>query len=283
MSRKARAVVSRLNAAELPVLRRTVAGLASLQEAQDSVSAAQLAGGVLHDPLMTLKVLRYVNGTHHMHVESGVGSIGHALMMLGISRFFRAFSTLRSAEECLRGNIPALSHLLRLTNQAWHASCQARDWATCRKDSRIEEVRIATLLHDVGEMVLLLHNPRPILDLEAAAPVAWRGQPDLQNSLLGFTLQEFQAVLATSWELPELLQHLLQPEHGDNPRVQTVSLAHRVARRVLEGCSQEALQPEAEEVAGLLHFSVDEVTASIQHVASAARAPQWAGTAAERR
>ena len=47
-----------LDQTQLPVLRRTVTELARLQEKEDDLNGRELAAVILHDPIMTVKVLR---------------------------------------------------------------------------------------------------------------------------------------------------------------------------------------------------------------------------------
>jgi HD-like signal output (HDOD) protein len=52
--------VAALDTASLPILPRTVLELAALQEREDRITTRHVAEVVLHDPIMTVKVLQYL-------------------------------------------------------------------------------------------------------------------------------------------------------------------------------------------------------------------------------
>ena len=55
--------VARLSGIEIPVLRHTARELARLREDPDAIDARSVAHVLLHDPLMTAKLLRHFEGT----------------------------------------------------------------------------------------------------------------------------------------------------------------------------------------------------------------------------
>ena len=75
----------------VPVLRATVMELSRLEQAQDCISSNDLASVVLRDPLMTLRVLRYLCAHRTRSQTQDITTIAHALLMLGMARFFREF------------------------------------------------------------------------------------------------------------------------------------------------------------------------------------------------
>jgi hypothetical protein len=85
----------------VPVLRATVDELARLERAQERISSAELATTILRDPLMTLRVLHYLSRHRTRSQTHDITTIAHAIMMLGLQRFFREFSALSAIEDML--------------------------------------------------------------------------------------------------------------------------------------------------------------------------------------
>src|SRR5215467_6121477 len=87
--------------AELPVLRRTIAELERFRADEDKVSCPQLSAAILHDPIMTLKLLRYLQAHRAKRQAVDITTIDHAMMMLGLTPFFEHFSELSAFEDRL--------------------------------------------------------------------------------------------------------------------------------------------------------------------------------------
>src|SRR5262245_5889017 len=85
----------------VPVLRATVEELARLERAQERISSGELATAILRDPLMTLRVLNYLYRHRTRSQTHDITTIAHAIMMLGLGRFFREFDALPAIEDAL--------------------------------------------------------------------------------------------------------------------------------------------------------------------------------------
>ena len=77
---------------DIPVLVSTAEAIAALSPDDDRVDANQLAGIVLGDPLMTLRVLAHVSRRYGTRLETDVETVRAALVLMGIQPFFREFS-----------------------------------------------------------------------------------------------------------------------------------------------------------------------------------------------
>ena len=86
--------VRALEAIEIPVLQRTVEELALLRENEERLIARDIARVLLHDPMFTLRVLRYLQMNRRAAQTAEITTVEHALMMLGVTPFFEHFSDL---------------------------------------------------------------------------------------------------------------------------------------------------------------------------------------------
>ncbi|MGZ8231063.1 MAG: HDOD domain-containing protein, partial [Burkholderiales bacterium] len=84
--------VHQFGRAELPVLARTVEELERLSADTDDVTVQGLSAVVLHDPLMTFKVLKYIEERRRRSQMVDITTIAHALMMAGIGPFLTHFT-----------------------------------------------------------------------------------------------------------------------------------------------------------------------------------------------
>lgn len=150
---------------DIPVLKRTARELSRLRENEENVTGRQVATTILHDPLMTLRVLAYIEAARRKSQTADITTIDRAVMMIGITPFFTRFESLPLVEVSLKEYPQALLGLLRVISRARQASLYARDWAILRHDLDIEEITVAALLHDTAEILLWCFAPALMLNI----------------------------------------------------------------------------------------------------------------------
>jgi len=264
---------------DMPVLGRTVAELAALAANEEQATPQRVAAVVLHDPLMTFKVLQYIQLNRHASQSTEITTIAHALMMLGLQPFFRHFRAQQTVESRLGAFPPALAGLRAVASRARHAALYARDWAVLRHDIEIDEVMTAALLHDVVEMMLWCAAPAQALRVEQALRADRRLRSEhAQRAVLGVSLLEVSGEACRRWRMPEVLQCLIDDHRINRPREANVLHAVAVARHSARGWSDPALPDDYEGAARLLGISSEAVRTRVIRVAlSAAREWQWYG------
>jgi HD-like signal output (HDOD) protein len=248
--------LAHFRAAPIPVLGTTAAEVAELIDHEDAIDAHILAETVANDPLMTLKLLAHVGTTSRRatDVETVVG----ALVLMGISPFFRQFGHLTTVDDALRGTPnfdDARAGLQAVLDRAYRASRFALAFAAHRLDPDAAVIHEAALLHDFAELLLWCHAPALALE------IAHRQQADptlrssvAQREVLGIELADLQQGLMRAWRLPDLLIRLGDGRHADNVQVRNVLLAVRVARHTAHGWDNAALPDDVADVAALLQL-----------------------------
>lgn len=271
--------VSYLDQAQLPVLRRTVTDLASLREREDDLNGRELAAVILHDPIMTVKVLRYLESHRGRSQITDITTIDRAIMMIGTTPFFRQFTDQPLIEESLADYPQAMEGMMRVMSRARHAALYALDWSALRHDVNTDEVVIAALLRDLAEMLLWCFAPGQMPEIRDRM----RRDPALrsataQQEVLSFRVIELQIALASTWHLPKLLLSLMDESHAELPRTKCVALAVALARHSANGWSDAALPDDFAAIGDFLKISPDEVWERVRHTALlAAKGWEWYG------
>lgn len=242
--------------ADIPVLKRTTRDLEHLRENEDNVNGRQIAGVVLHDPLMTLRLLAYIEAQRHRSQTADITTIDRAIMMIGVTPFFGKFDDLPLIEDRLKDHPQALVGLLRVIGRARQASLFARDWAVLRHDVDTEEVTVAALLHDTAEIMLWCFAPALMMRIRAMQDQnrALRSAT-AQRTVLGISAAELQFGLARAWRLPGLLLTLMDETHASHPRVRNVVCAVDLARHSAHGWDDAALPDDLAAITKLLGVS----------------------------
>jgi HD-like signal output (HDOD) protein len=245
---------------DIPVLRQTVRNMNAAYDKIDMINAREISAFILHDPLMTLRVLEYIRPFHGTRHLQEITTVGHAILMLGINPFFKHFDVLGVIEDTLKPHPQAQLRLLQVIRRGQRAARYAYIWATWRYDLNPEEITIAALLHDVAEILLLCFAPQDTLQVVAIQ----QGNPALrsaavQEKVFGFTFLDLQLALCAAWKLPELLQKLMDDEHAENGRVLNVKLAVDLARHSANGWNDAALPDDFRAIENFLKISHEEL------------------------
>ena len=248
--------VAYFSRAQLPVLRHTVTELEKLRANAEYANGRVIASVILQDPMMTLRVLAYIESHRRKSQTADITTIERALMMIGIEPFFREFQNLPLIEESLKPYPKALLGLLKVIARARHASRWAREWALVRHDLDLDEITVATLLYDVAEVLMWSFAPQLALQVRDMQ-VSDRTLRSVvaQEMVYKVNLPELQLKLAQIWHLPELLSTLMDRNNAENPRVRNVTLAVDLARHSANGWDDAALPDDYSAIEDLLHVS----------------------------
>lgn len=248
--------VAYFSQAQLPVLRHTVVELEKLRSNAEFANGRVLSSVILQDPLMTLRVLAYIESHRRKSQNTDITTIERALMMIGIDPFFREFQNLPLVEDSLKPYPKALLGLLKVMTRARHASRWAREWALARHDLDVDEITVATLLRDVAEILMWCFAPTLALQVrEMQVNDRSLRSVTAQQTVYNITLPDLQLELARLWRLPELLATLMDRKNADNPRVRNVTLAVDLARHSANGWDDAALPDDYSAIEDLLKIS----------------------------
>lgn len=246
--------------ANIPVLRHTELRLAELRTNANKSNARVISSVILHDPMMTLRVLAYIETKRSKSRNTDITTIERALMMIGMEPFFRDFQNLPLIEDQLKPYPRALLGLLKVINRARKATQWARDWALYRHDLDVDEIMVATLLYDVAELIMWCFAPQlglRVTEIQKADRTL--RTVAVQTEVLNIPLYQLKLALAQTWHLPELLTTLMNHDNADHPRVKNVKLAVDLARHSANGWDDAALPDDFKAIGELLHLSQDAV------------------------
>lgn len=258
--------VRHLSENDVPVLRQTMRSLEQARADIDNVNDRAISAMVLHDPMMTLRMLNLIRTDARTSKVKEVTSIAHATMMLGINPFFRHFEQLHAVEDVLKNAPQALLQMLQVIKRSQRAAHYAYNWAVWRYDPNPEEIMIGALLHDLAEIMVLCFAPDQALRIHAMQ----KADPHMrsaaaQKAVLGFPLLDLQLALCRHWQLSDLLLKLMDDEHAGQPRVQNVKLAAALARHSAHGWNDAALPDDYHAIAALLHITPEAVQLRLGH------------------
>lgn len=247
----------RLSSLDIPILGSTDDALELLRADEDNVDAHGIAEAVSNDPLMTLKILVHAASHQGRRVVTDAETVTEALVMMGISPFFRAFQRQPTVDRWLRDEPAALDALRGTVHRAHRSANLALAFAVQRMDPDAAIVHAVALMQEFADLLLWCHAPA--LQLRIAA--MQRADPELrsktaQEQVLHVDVSDLQVELARRWHLSPLLAPSEVGRHIDEAKVLTIQLAARLARHLPRGWDSAAVCADIAEIAGLLNVSV---------------------------
>lgn len=218
---------------ELPAYSSTILKIMSIAN-NPKASAVDLIQVISLDPLMTTKVLGLVNSAYFGAREKVV-SLKRVVIMLG-------FNTIKNVAigSAVVSSIKMRNNYRWFTgDQFWehslgvgigakiiaaHAGVSAQDQ---------DEYFIAGLLHDVGKVVLIQHNPDEHARIWAADFEPGSAKTELEEEEFGIDHAELGGLVAKKWNLPTSLLEPIRLHHSlaptGNPAVDRMVSAVHVA------------------------------------------------------
>jgi HD-like signal output (HDOD) protein len=240
----------------IPVLASTSEQL-ELWRSNEDAADAHLLGEILNkDPLMTLKLLAHAASQRSSRLLTDAETVTAALVLLGITPFFKAFGPQPTVEERLADRPEAMAGLQRVLLRAERAARFALGFAAHRADPDAEVIHSAALLHDFSEMLLWCEAPSLALEiqrLQMADPTLRSNVA--QKQVLNIELGDLEQALMKAWRLPELLAHITNDKKGRDPQVRCVMLAVRLARHTANGWDNPAIPDDLAEIGEMLTLS----------------------------
>jgi HD-like signal output (HDOD) protein len=205
---------------------------------------------------MTLKLLVHASTQGADRRLTDAETVVEALVLMGITPFFRTFGPQPTVEDHLAAHPEALAGLQRVMDRADRAARFAASFAIHRVDHDAAVLQEAAQLHDFAEMLLWLHAPALALEIRRRQDA----DPTLrscavQRELLNAELNDIQHALMQAWRLPEILVRITDDGHAENSQVRNVLLAIRLARHTTEGWNNAAIPDDIRDIAALLHMS----------------------------
>jgi HD-like signal output (HDOD) protein len=252
---------------DMPIMPSTAATIEELREREDHTDAAELARAVARDPFMTLKVLAKVGELRRGRGGTPVETVTAALVMMGVSPFFRYFGPQPTLREALQDHREARVGLRDVMRRAQRAAAFAMAFAVHRMDHDTDLIFEAALLHDFTEMLLWVYAPALAQQIEQAkARDPALRSATAQQAVLGIELADLQQALMQSWRLSELLANTMDDRKADTPQTRNVVLAARLARHSARGWDNPALPDDIADIAVLLNLAPEPTLRLLQEI-----------------
>lgn len=267
--------MAQLNKAELPAMAVVVHDLLRLSQSE-TASIKQLAEVLLRDASLTSKVLRVSNSVYCNPGREIVKTISRAVVVIGFDQV-RMIGLSVSLLDGLLRDAPR-QQLQSLLARSFHGAMQARNLADYIALPEKEEIFIATLLRNLGEMAFWSNGGEQAEMLADALSVPGVDQDKTVRRMLGTGFDQLTLGLLKTWNMGEIGQLIQASRTAKGPAARAVTLGAEIAEAAYQGWASAEVQALLKPVAELTGTTVEE--AMQQMLASADEAVNVAGSCA---
>ena len=230
---------------EIPVLPRTQILLYVLQQSRgEDTSARDLAGLVFGDPFLSLKLLLQAEKSRSRMLSHDTTTALGSVLQMGFDHLGSTVAQSPVSDDTCQG-------LNECEFRTVLAASIARGWAGLRADVSPDEVGLAALLAEIGELLMWHFAPelpqKAVDELQSGR--AFRPL-QAQQQALDFSFKQLTLALATSWKLPPLITMLIKG--SDNVRTNIIKLAAETARHITTHPENPAIPADIINIKNLL-------------------------------
>jgi HD-like signal output (HDOD) protein len=208
--------VEKLTTIEMPILSAVVSQLSTLT-GDDETEVNQLAEVILKDPHMTSQVLKTANSVQYNPISASINTVSRAIVLLGFQGVRSLCISLMMVDSLLRKK--SRDRLLETMAKAFHAAVLTRAMYQKTSKANLEEVFIAALLYNLGEMMFWAYGGQTADELECA-------DSDYKTieKTLGTSFKTLSKEIGKLWHLGPLLQDTLSESTKKSLPAQAVEL-----------------------------------------------------------
>ncbi|MFK5913516.1 MAG: HDOD domain-containing protein [Woeseiaceae bacterium] len=248
--------IERISNNELPIFKYTVHAINDVVS-QDASSTSDLSQIILRDANLTARVLRVANSAAYNITGSQISTISRAIVYLGFNLVRDISMSLAIIDALLSGE--KKEHALGLMAESFHAAVQARDFAESRGDDGAEEVFIAALLKNIGEITFWCVAGEEGAQINDLMETQDFSQKMAEQEVLDFTLEQLTVGLTRDWHLSDLLHSAINTPTLNNPRIKDIVLAIELSKTATKGWAEKETIAVANKVADHLNVEKNKI------------------------
>lgn len=185
---------------------------------------------VLHDQGLTARILKVVNSVTYGMGRNKITTVSRAAVILGYNTLKHICITAKMIDSMLRSSdINARVHdrLLRLMAKSFHSAMLARMLMGEHSEDLQEEVYIAALLRDLGEIAFWSHGGKLGEKLDLEIRTKRIDKTELIKTNIGTNFDQLSVGLATAWNMGEMMIRSIEDPDNRSPEMRAISLANQ--------------------------------------------------------
>lgn len=248
--------VRRIDKMDMPIFQATVSTIAHLASKKET-SASELASIILRDPSLSARILKFANSQFFRTTAApSINTVSHAVVILGFEVVQELSLSLSIIDSLLANDIR--KNLAKSLAYSFLSAVQARAVAEEMGYSNLEEIFIATLLYDLGEMAFwCIATQEEMIELEEAQKN--KQQEAAQLQVLGFRFRDLTWHLVKQWNIRTTLEEALKDERHVSELTKIIHYGKDLALIATARLDPTAEGKKLKEIAKFVHVKPDEL------------------------
>ncbi|MCL6414574.1 HDOD domain-containing protein [Aestuariirhabdus sp. Z084] len=232
--------LQRFEELKMPAISSVLHEFEQLTDHKDLATIQQMADVIMKDASLTASLLKAANTVYYNPSRTPINTVSRAIVLLGLKAVKMLCVSVMVIEQ-LMGDDPSdrLYYCLALS---FHAAVQAKNIASEVEPNRQEEVFIAALLYNLGELCFWALKDRVGVHLYSQLIHETSGNDDVVVERLGVSFIELSQGLAKQWGLSELLTQSFAPAARVGGLGRCVVLGNQLSRSALDGWDSAGVQ-----------------------------------------
>jgi HD-like signal output (HDOD) protein len=226
---------------DMPTLNSVVKEICELSE-DDDCRTDDLTKIILRDANLTSKVLKIANSIHYNRSFMPIKTVSRGIVQLGFDNLKNITLASSLIDSFLKGKPKAL--LIESLAKSFHAAVQARALVPYITGEHKEQVFIAALLRNIGELALLSTGREAAERFVTERNLHPENEASISREHLGVDINQINRGLIKEWSLGDLVRESSE----DNVRPTTMACAVNIGNDLSKYIHKGVNSPEMEKI-----------------------------------
>jgi HD-like signal output (HDOD) protein len=226
---------------DMPTLNSVVREICELSE-DDECRTDDLTKIILRDANLTSKVLKIANSIHYNRSFMPIKTVSRGIVQLGFDNLKNITLASSLIDSFLKGKPKAL--LIESLAKSFHAAVQARALVPYLTGEHKEQVFIAALLRNIGELALLATGREAAEKFVTERNLHPENEAPISREYLGVDINQINRGLIREWSLGELVRESSE----DNARPTTMACAVNIGNDLSKYIHKGVHSPQMEQI-----------------------------------
>lgn len=252
---------------DLPTLNSVVNEICKLST-QDDCRTDDLTKIILRDADLTSKVLKIANSIHYNRSFTPIRTVSRAVVQLGFDNLKNITLASTLIDSFLKGKPKAL--LIQRLAKSFHAAVQAKALVPYLDGEHKEQVFIAALLRNIGELALLSSGYEAAEQFVSARDNHPEREQAISLEFLGVDIDQINKGLIKEWSLGELVREASEDNLQPNNMVRAINIGNDLSKYMHKGMNSPEMARIFAQVSQLCAISVDAAKKQVAQMAEEA-------------
>lgn len=252
---------------EMPTLNSVVREICELSE-DDECRTDDLTKIILRDVSLTSKVLKIANSVHYNRSFTPIRTVSRGIIQLGFDNLKNITLTSSLIDSFLKGKPKEL--LIGSLAQSFHAAVQAKALVPYLDGEHKEQVFIAALLRNIGELAILSSGNPSAEQFVIARNFDPTHESSISHKYLGVDINSLSRALVNEWSLGELVRESCEDNARPSTMARAVNLGNELSKNIHKGINSPEMEKIYQQMAKLCDITSDAAKIQVIHMAEEA-------------